>query len=290
MNSNTKRPEVLILLGLSGAGRSASCNVFEDLGYYVIENLPPDLIESVVKSNDVAESNKQLVLTVDARDGVAQTDLTKSLDRLSQSGVITRVIFLDADNETLIERYEENRRPHPMGLESLSSSVKSERDLLKSIKELADLIIDTSDLNVHDLRKRLEEGFKEEGVHQDVRVSVTSFGFKNGNPRDADIIFDVRFLPNPHWREELRASTGKAPMVRNYVLSYEDALIFLEKAKDMIAFLMPRFASEGKAYVGIAIGCTGGKHRSVVMTEEIGKWLKEQGTNAVIFHRDMKED
>ena len=289
MNSNTKRPEVLILLGLSGAGRSASCNVFEDLGYYVIENLPPDLIESVVKSNDVAESNKQLVLTVDARDGVAQTDLTKSLDRLSQSGGITRVIFLDADNETLIERYEENRRPHPMGLESLSSSVKSERDLLKSIKELADLIIDTSDLNVHDLRKRIEEGFKEEGVHQDVRVSVTSFGFKNGNPRDADIIFDVRFLPNPHWREELRASTGKAPMVRNYVLSYEDALIFLEKAKDMIAFLMPRFASEGKAYVGIAIGCTGGKHRSVVMTEEIGKWLKEQGTNAVIFHRDMKE-
>ena len=289
INSN-KRPEVLILLGLSGAGRSASCNVFEDLGYYVIENLPPDLIESVVKSNDVAESNKQLVLTVDARDGVAQADLTKSLDRLSQSGVITRVIFLDADNETLIERYEENRRPHPMGLESLSSSVKSERDILKAVKEMADLVIDTSDLNVHDLRKRIEEGFKEEGVQQDIRVSVTSFGFKNGNPRDADIIFDVRFLPNRHWREELRGSTGKAPMVRNYVLSYEDALIFLDKAKDMISFLMPRFASEGKAYVGIAIGCTGGKHRSVVMTEEIGKWLKEQGTNAVIFHRDMKEE
>ena len=288
--SNDKRPEVLILLGLSGAGRSASSNVFEDLGYHVIENLPPDLIETVVKSNDVAESNKQLVLSVDARDGIAQSDLTDSLDRLSQSGVITRVIFMDADNETLIERYEENRRPHPMGLESISASVKNERDILKSVKEMADLVIDTSDLNVHELRKRIQEGFNVEGVQQDLRVSITSFGFKNGNPRDADLIFDVRFLPNPHWREELRASTGKAPMVRNYVLSFEDALMFLDKTKEMISFLMPRFASEGKAYVAIAIGCTGGKHRSVVVAEEIGKWLKETGTNAVVFHRDLKEE
>lgn len=288
--SNDKRPEVLILLGLSGAGRSASSNVFEDLGYHVIENLPPDLIETVVKSNDVAESNKQLVLSVDARDGIAQSDLTDSLDRLSQSGVITRVIFMDADNETLIERYEENRRPHPMGLESISASVKNERDILKSVKEMADLVIDTSDLNVHELRKRIQEGFNVEGVQQDLRVSITSFGFKNGNPRDADLIFDVRFLPNPHWREELRASTGKAPMVRNYVLSFEDALMFLDKTKEMISFLMPRFASEGKAYVAIAVGCTGGKHRSVVVAEEIGKWLKETGTNAVVFHRDLKEE
>ena len=213
-----------------------------------------------------------------------------SLDRLSQSGVITRVIFMDADNETLIERYEENRRPHPMGLESISASVKNERDILKSVKEMADLVIDTSDLNVHELRKRIQEGFNVEGVQQDLRVSITSFGFKNGNPRDADLIFDVRFLPNPHWREELRASTGKAPMVRNYVLSFEDALMFLDKTKEMISFLMPRFASEGKAYVAIAIGCTGGKHRRVVVAEEIGKWLKETGTNAVVFHRDLKEE
>ena len=189
--SNDKRPEVLILLGLSGAGRSASSNVFEDLGYHVIENLPPDLIETVVKSNDVAESNKQLVLSVDARDGIAQSDLTDSLDRLSQSGVITRVIFMDADNETLIERYEENRRPHPMGLESISASVKNERDILKSVKEMADLVIDTSDLNVHELRKRIQEGFNVEGVQQDLRVSITSFGFKNGNPRDADLILSL---------------------------------------------------------------------------------------------------
>ena len=242
-----------------------------------------------MESNDVAESNRQLVLTVDARDGFAQDELNKGLNRLSQSGVLTRVIFLDADTETLIERYEENRRPHPMGKESLSQSVKMERDLLKPIRELADLVIDTTDMNVHDLRKRIIEGFQGEATNQDLKISVTSFGFKNGSPRDADLVLDVRFLPNPHWKEELRSSTGQSPMVRNYVLSFEDAEIFLEKTKDLINFLLPRFTSEGKSYVGIAIGCTGGKHRSVVMTEEIGSWLKKDGKDAVIIHRDMKE-
>ena len=270
-------------------GRSASSNVFEDLGYYVIENLPAELVESVVQSNDVTETNKQLVLTIDAKDNSAQTQLKVSLDKLSQSGVLTRIIFLDANNETLIERYEENRRPHPMGMESISQSVKSERELLKPIRELADQVIDTTDLNVHELRKRIIEGFQGEASNQDLKISVTSFGFKNGTPRDADIVFDVRFLPNPHWREELRASTGQSPMVRNYVLSFEDAQIFLEKIKDMVEFLLPRFISEGKSYVGIAIGCTGGKHRSVVMAEEITKWLKTKDNDAVVLHRDMKE-
>ena len=286
----SKRPEVLLLVGMSGAGRSASSNVFEDLGYYVIENLPTNLIQSVVESNDVAETNKQLVLTVDGRETSAQSELTKSLDRLSQSGGLTRVIFFDADNDSLIERYEENRMPHPIGKDSLDQSVKNERELLKPIRELADLVIDTSDMNVHDLRKRIIEGFQGTASNQELKISVTSFGFKNGSPRDADLVLDVRFLPNPHWRDELRDSTGQAPMVRNYVLSFEDAQIFLDKTKDMIDFLLPRFTSEGKSYVGIAIGCTGGKHRSVVMTEEIGKWLKSDGKDAVIIHRDMKEN
>ena len=285
----SKRPEVLLLVGMSGAGRSASSNVFEDLGYYVIENLPTNLIQSVVESNDVAESNKQLVLTVDGRESSAQSELTKSLDRLSQSGVLTRVIFLDADNDTLIERYEENRRPHPMGKDSISQSIKVERELLKPIRELADQVIDTTDMNVHELRKRINEGFQDDTSSQDLKISVTSFGFKNGTPRDADIVFDVRFLPNPHWREELRASTGQSPMVRNYVLSFEDAQVFLNKIKDMVEFLLPRFISEGKSYVGIAIGCTGGKHRSVVMAEEVSKWLKGENNDAVVLHRDMKE-
>ena len=286
----SKRPEVLLLVGMSGAGRSASSNVFEDLGYYVIENLPPELVESVAQSNDVTESNKQLVLTIDARDNSAQKKLNESINKLNQSGVLTRIVFLDADNETLIERYEENRRPHPMGMESISQSVKTERDLLKPVRELADLVIDTTDLNVHDLRKRIIEGFQGEAENQDLKISVTSFGFKNGSPRDADIVFDVRFLPNPHWREELRASTGQSPMVRNYVLSFEDAQLFLEKIKDLVHFLLPRFISEGKSYVGIAIGCTGGKHRSVVMAEELTKWLKSQKNDAVVLHRDMKEN
>lgn len=285
----SKRPEVLLLVGMSGAGRSSSSNVFEDLGYYVIENLPADLVESVVQSNDVTETNKQLVLTIDAKDTTAQTELKQSIDKLSQSGILTRIIFLDADNETLLERYEENRRPHPMGKDSISQSIKVERELLKPIRELADQVIDTTDMNVHELRKRINEGFQDDTSSQDLKISVTSFGFKNGTPRDADIVFDVRFLPNPHWREELRASTGQSPMVRNYVLSFEDAQVFLNKIKDMVEFLLPRFISEGKSYVGIAIGCTGGKHRSVVMAEEVTKWLKGESNDAVVLHRDMKE-
>ena len=285
----SKRPEVLLLVGMSGAGRSSSSNVFEDLGYYVIENLPADLFESVVQSNDVTETNKQLVLTIDAKDTSSQTELKQSIDKLSQSGVLTRIIFLDADNETLLERYEENRRPHPMGKDSISQSIKVERELLKPIRELADQVIDTTDMNVHELRKRIIEGFQDDTSSQDLKISVTSFGFKNGTPRDADIVFDVRFLPNPHWREELRASTGQSPMVRNYVLSFEDAQVFLNKIKDMVEFLLPRFISEGKSYVGIAIGCTGGKHRSVVMAEEVTKWLKGENNDAVVLHRDMKE-
>ena len=285
----SKRPEALLLVGMSGAGRSSSSNVFEDLGYYVIENLPADLVESVVQSNDVTETNKQLVLTIDAKDTTAQTELKQSIDKLSQSGILTRIIFLDADNETLLERYEENRRPHPMGKDSISQSIKVERELLKPIRELADQVIDTTDMNVHELRKRINEGFQDDTSSQDLKISVTSFGFKNGTPRDADIVFDVRFLPNPHWREELRASTGQSPMVRNYVLSFEDAQVFLNKIKDMVEFLLPRFISEGKSYVGIAIGCTGGKHRSVVMAEEVTKWLKGENNDAVVLHRDMKE-
>ena len=285
----SKRPEVLLLVGMSGAGRSSSSNVFEDLGYYVIENLPADLVESVVQSNDVTETNKQLVLTIDAKDTSSQTELKQSIDKLSQSGVLTRIIFLDADNETLLERYEENRRPHPMGKDSISQSIKVERELLKPIRELADQVIDTTDMNVHELRKRIIEGFQDDTSSQDLKISVTSFGFKNGTPRDADIVFDVRFLPNPHWREELRASTGQSPMVRNYVLSFEDAQVFLNKIKDMVEFLLPRFISEGKSYVGIAIGCTGGKHRGVVMAEEVTKWLKGENNDAVVLHRDMKE-
>ena len=261
----SKRPEVLLLVGMSGAGRSSSSNVFEDLGYYVIENLPADLVESVVQSNDVTETNKQLVLTIDAKDTSSQTELKQSIDKLSQSGVLTRIIFLDADNETLLERYEENRRPHPMGKDSISQSIKVERELLKPIRELADQVIDTTDMNVHELRKRIIEGFQDDTSSQDLKISVTSFGFKNGTP------------------------TGQSPMVRNYVLSFEDAQVFLNKIKDMVEFLLPRFISEGKSYVGIAIGCTGGKHRSVVMAEEVTKWLKGENNDAVVLHRDMKE-
>ena len=174
-----------------------------------------------------------------------------------------------------------------MGKDSISQSIKVEREILKPIRELADQVIDTTDMNVHELRKRIIEGFQDDTSSQDLKISVTSFGFKNGTPRDADIVFDVRFLPNPHWREELRASTGQSPMVRNYVLSFEDAQVFLNKIKDMVEFLLPRFISEGKSYVGIAIGCTGGKHRSVYLAQSLCDSFSKSHKNVKVRHREQ---
>jgi UPF0042 nucleotide-binding protein len=271
---------------MSGAGRSTAAKVLEDLGYLVVDNLPPALINEIVRFNDLADVPRRLALVIDSRGGFSLDDLRREMDRLLRGGVTTAVLFLDAEDDMLIRRYKENRRPHPMGRPMLGESILAERELLTDLRAEADLIIDTTDMNVHELRERIEADFRGGQPERPIRVSVSSFGFKHGAPRDADLMFDVRFLPNPHWREELRPLTGRDDPVRDYVLEDEDARAFLTRIEDMLGFLLPRFRAVGKSYVSIGVGCTGGRHRSVVVAEELGRWLESEGIEATVRHRD----
>lgn len=284
----SEHPHVLIVTGMSGAGKSSAANVLEDNGYTVIDNLPPALLTQVVEFHAVEEEQRRLAVVVDARGGDTLETLRETLQRLAQGGIRTAILFLDADDNTIIRRYEENRRPHPLGLATIQEAIGAEREMLDGLRESADLVVDTTDLNVHQLRARLLEEFSSEAMQRPMRVSVRSFGFKHGSPRDADILFDVRFLPNPHWVPELRNLRGTDAEVSDYVLGSEDAKAFVDRIDDLISFLVPRYAAEGKSYVSIGIGCTGGHHRSVAIAEELGRRLADKGIGAVVRHRDAQ--
>jgi RNase adapter protein RapZ len=285
-NALQMRPHVLVVTGMSGAGRSTAAKVLEDLGYNVIDNLPPELLSQVAAHHEVPERRRRLAVVIDSRAGDPMEALTEAVNELDRQGVQTRVLFLDADDTHIVNRYEESRRPHPMRLGSVTESIAAEREMLGSLRESADVMIDTTDLNVHQLRARLTDLFAEVTEQRPMRVSVTSFGYKHGVPRDADLIFDVRFLPNPHWVRELRPLIGTDEPVKEYVLGFSDAGEFLVKVEDLLSFLIPRYEEEGKSYLTIGIGCTGGHHRSVVLAEELGHWLEEQGIDANVRHRD----
>ena len=280
------RPQVLVVTGMSGAGRSTAANVLEDLEYEVIDNLPAQLIAAVVDHHRVAEGRKQIAVVIDSRGGLPVDVIRHTLEALARQGISTLVVFLDAEDREIIRRYEENRRPHPLKKGSLIDAITTERALLEELRDLSDVVIDTTDLNVHQLRDRITDQFARGGLQRPMRVSVTSFGFKHGTPRDTDLLFDVRFLPNPHWVAELRPYRGTDRPVADYVLGNEDAAGFLERAEDMLAFLIPRFEAEGKSYLSIGIGCTGGHHRSVALAEELGRWLRNEGVDVVVRHRD----
>ena len=282
------RPQVLVVTGMSGAGRSTAAKVLEDLGYNVIDNLPPELLAQVVAHHEVPERRRRLAVVIDSRAGDPMEPLTEAINELDRQGVQTRVLFLDADDSHIVNRYEESRRPHPMRRGSVTDSIAAEREMLEGLRESADVIIDTTDLNVHQLRGRLRDLFAEVAGQRPMRVSVTSFGYKNGVPRDADLIFDVRFLPNPHWVQDLRSQIGTDQPVKEYVLGFEDAGEFLTRIEDLLSFLIPRYEEEGKSYLTIGIGCTGGHHRSVVLAEELGSWLEGQGIDANVRHRDTE--
>ncbi|MDH3498959.1 MAG: RNase adapter RapZ [Acidimicrobiia bacterium] len=279
-------PQVLILTGMSGAGRSTAAKVLEDLGYYVIDNLPPGLIHEVVDLNDLLDSPRPLAVVIDSRGGFPVAMLQEAISGLERDGIAVTVTYLDADDDVLIRRYEEHRRPHPLAHGTVADAIAAEREMMTELRASADLYLNTSDTNVHELRQRIERHFSELQVARPMRVSVTSFGFKNGSPRDVDVMFDVRFLPNPHWKPELRPLTGRDAPVRDYVLGQPDAKEFLEHVHAMLSFLVPRFRDEGKSYVSIGIGCTGGRHRSVAITEELGTWLSDEGFRALVRHRD----
>jgi RNase adapter protein RapZ len=281
------RPHVLVVTGMSGAGRSTAAKVLEDLGYTVIDNLPPQLLAQAVDHHEVPERRRRLAVVIDSRAGNPLERLGPAIDELDRQGVQTRVLFLDTDDSLLIRRYEESRRPHPLRQGTIADSIAAEREMLSDLKESADVVIDTTDLNVHDLRRRITELFAEVQDHRPMRVTVTSFGYKNGIPRDADLLFDVRFLPNPHWIRELRPLRGTDEPVRDYVLGHVEATEFLTRVEDLLGFLIPRYEEEGKSYLTIGLGCTGGHHRSVVLAEELETWLEKQGISATVRHRDV---
>jgi UPF0042 nucleotide-binding protein len=284
---STARPQVMVVTGMSGAGRSTAADVLEDLEYTVIDNLPPQLIGSVVDHHQVAEGRKQLAVVIDSRVGRSAEPIANALEQLARQGITTMVLFLDAEDATIIRRYSENRRPHPLRRGNLAEAIQEERETLAELKNLADVVIDTTDVNVHQLRDRITDQFAEDGPRRPMRVSVTSFGYKHGIPRDTDLLFDVRFLPNPHWVPELRPLRGTDQPVADYVLANADSRGFLRRVEDLLRFLIPRFEAEGKSYLSIGIGCTGGHHRSVALAEELANWLADQEIDAVVRHRDV---
>lgn len=284
----TDHPHVLVVTGMSGAGRSSAAKILEDLGYTVIDNLPPRLLVPAAQSHDIPERHKHLAVVIDSRGGLPIEELRGAVKELSREGVLTRVVFLDAEDDIIVSRYEENKRPHPLGHSTISESISAERDLLADLREEADVIVDTSSLNIHELRDRLTAQFSEEEMARPMRVSIRSFGFKNGTPRDIDLLFDVRFLPNPHWIPELRPLRGTDERVAEYVMSEEAAKEFVDRADDMLAFLIPHFEAEGKSYLSVGIGCTGGHHRSVAIAEELRRRLAQHGITATVRHRDIE--
>jgi UPF0042 nucleotide-binding protein len=285
----TDHPHVLVVTGMSGAGRSSAAKILEDLGYTVIDNLPPRLLVPAAESHDLPEKrHKHLAVVIDLRGGLPIQELRDAVKELSREGVMTRVVFLDADDDVIVSRYEENKRPHPLGHETISDSIAAERELLDDLREEADVIVDTSNLNIHELRDRLTAQFSEEEMARPMRVSIRSFGFKNGTPRDIDLLFDVRFLPNPHWVPELRPLRGTDERVAEYVMGEQAAKEFVDRADEMLAFLIPHFEAEGKSYLSVGIGCTGGHHRSVAIAEELRRRLAQHGITATVRHRDIE--
>ncbi len=285
--------EFVIITGMSGAGRSTVSNTFEDLGWFVIDNMPLLLVGKVAELVEGPNASIDKVAFVVGRNAPeelsAEDSLTRAIDQLSAAGSRVRVVFLDAPNDVLIRRYEGSRRRHPLAeFEGVGIGIHRERNLLESVKARADLVIDTGSLTVHQLRDRISE-FIGAGNRTTMAINVVSFGFKHGIPGDVDLVFDLRFLPNPHWVETLRPFTGRDEPVRDYVLSNPDAQEFLAKLEDMLLFLIPRYVTEGKSYLSIAIGCTGGQHRSVALSEELTTFLLGHDYSVNVRHRDIEK-
>jgi UPF0042 nucleotide-binding protein len=285
-----KRNELLILTGMSGAGRSTVAHSLEDLGWYVVDNLPPSLLPALAKQSSDGEL-PALAVVVDVRGGKFFDDLNAALANLKSDGIQFRLLFLDASDQSLVARFESTRRPHPLqGGDRISDGIDRERAKLHELRESADVVIDTSNLNVHQLAKRTSEIFAE-GMIEGVRLNILSFGYKYGIPVDADLVLDCRFIPNPHWVPELRPLTGLDQAVSDRVFSNEGVTEFVGDYVNLIKDMLPGYIREGKKYLTVAIGCTGGKHRSVAISTEIAKQLGQTGTDLAVsahaVHRDL---
>ncbi|MGH2748397.1 MAG: RNase adapter RapZ [Actinomycetota bacterium] len=284
--------DVTIITGLSGAGRSQAAKALEDLGWFVVDNLPPALMKTMIRlalapGNDI----ERIALVIDARGGTFFTEAARELEKLRRDLCNYRLVFLEASEDALVRRFEATRRKHPLAVEDRALvGVQRERELMKPFREGADLIIDTSELSVRDLRTRLGSYFEDTSTTEGLKTTIISFGYKFGLPLDADIVLDVRFLPNPHWVESLRELSGVESPVRDYVLEQEGTAPFLDRTRDLFAILLPGYQSEGRHYLTIAIGCTGGRHRSVVLADELARFVEDKGFSVKVVHRDVDRD
>lgn len=280
--------EFVIIAGLSGAGRSTAADALEDLGWFVVDNLPPILIPKVSELVQQPHSVTSRVALV-AGTGAFFEELAPAIERLRNGEARVRVLYLDASDEVLIRRFEGTRRRHPLeDGGGIAGAIANERELLTPVRSSADVIVDTSELNVHQLHDRVVELFAHEGVPT-MKTSILSFGYKYGLPTDVDLVLDCRFLPNPHWEPELRPLTGLDAPVREYVMSQTDTQPFLERVSALLELVLPAYVNEGKSYLTIAVGCTGGRHRSVVIAEEIGKMMADHGFDPTVSHRDISK-
>ncbi|MFM2073049.1 MAG: hypothetical protein RLZZ623_3313 [Actinomycetota bacterium] len=278
--------DILLITGMSGAGRSGAAAVLEDLGWYVIDNLPTSLVDTIVDLVSMPASEIEKLALVAGRQHV---ELLPKVSLLRAAGHRVRMLFLDASDTALVKRYDATRRKHPLDGEAsgLVEAIQLERELLEPVKSAADLVIDTTELNVHQLKTKLISAFDEDGHDHRLQIAVESCGYNHGLPIEADIVMDVRFLPNPHWDDTLRPLTGHDPAVRDFVLERAQASDFLDRFENLMVSLLPAYEAEGKSYLTVAIGCTGGRHRSVAVAEELAQRLRERGFAVRTGHRDL---
>jgi RNase adapter protein RapZ len=281
------KPDLVIITGVSGSGKLTALKAFEDAGFYAVDNLPISLVPKFADLTHDSKSRHRAALVVDIREGEDLKQFPKIYEDLKRRRSTT-LLFLDANDEVLQRRFSETRRPHPLGSEStVLTSIRNERDQLAPIRELADLCIDTSKLNVHELRRLITGKFQDDQDAKKILVYVNSFGFRHGVPADSDLVFDVRFLPNPNYIPEFKKLTGRHPSVARYIRSFPQTLEFINRISELLIYLLPHYIREGKSYLTISFGCTGGRHRSVLIATEIQRRLSKAGFSVKTTHRDV---
>lgn len=282
----TDTTELLIVTGMSGAGKTATTATLDDIGWFVVDNLPPSMLMELIDTVTERREHRRLAVVADVRGGDFFDELQGALTELRERGVRPHVLFLQASDEALVRRFESARRPHPLqGEGRVIEAIGRERELLAELRGSADLVIDTSVLNVHQLADRIRTAFA--GPNQNLRAIIVSFGYKYGLPVDADLVVDMRFLPNPHWVPDLRPQTGRDPAVSDYVFAQKGAREFLDRYAELLADLFEGYLREGKRFVTVAVGCTGGKHRSVAMSEALATRIRAEGIETLVVHRDL---
>jgi UPF0042 nucleotide-binding protein len=289
MKPRQEGPVVTMITGLSGAGRSEAARCLEDLGYFVVDNLPPALLSKMAELAARPGGPGRVAIVVDVRGGVFFGELSKALEELKELHIPYRILYLEASDGDLVNRYTSTRRRHPLApADRVVEGIRKERLMMESLRGDADLIVDTSNLTPHDLRDRIREAFSEAPPEQGLQISLLSFGFKDGAPRDADLVLDVRFLPNPHWVDELRPLPGSDDRVIHYVKEQRMYREFMRRLRSLLGYIVPGYVAEGKAYLTVAVGCTGGRHRSVVVVDELARFFGDRGIPVSVEHRDLE--